>query len=54
MDQADSEARPIDSRLRVLIADDHAVTREKVRSILEHHPHFEVIGEADGVKAVID
>ena len=40
-------------KVRVLIADDHAVIRRLVRSKLQSHPHFEVCGEAtDGGQAV--
>jgi two-component system, NarL family, nitrate/nitrite response regulator NarL len=53
MTQTLAEATPIDGRLRVLIADDHAVIRKSVRSILEKHSRFEIIGEAtDGAKAI--
>jgi DNA-binding NarL/FixJ family response regulator len=39
--------------IRVLIADDHAVTREGVRSYLYSRPDVEVVGEAaDGARAV--
>jgi DNA-binding NarL/FixJ family response regulator len=41
------------SRLRILIADDHDVTRRGVRALLENHPAWEVCGEAaDGREAV--
>ena len=40
-------------RIRVLLADDHAVTREGLQSILERSEEFEVVGQArDGVEAV--
>ena len=53
MPQTASKTKPIDRRLRVLIADDHAVIRKRVRSILEQHPRLEIIGEAvDGLKAI--
>jgi DNA-binding NarL/FixJ family response regulator len=40
-------------RIRILIADDHPVIREIVRSTLERYPHFEVCGLAvDGAEAV--
>lgn len=40
-------------KIRVIIADDHAVVREGTRHILDHEPDIEVIGEAvDGVQAV--
>lgn len=45
--------KPVNQRLRILIADDHPIIRREVRSILERHPHFEVCGEAsDGAKAI--
>ena len=40
-------------KIRILIADDHAVLREGMRSILERENGFEVVGEAsDGEEAV--
>lgn len=43
------EARPI----RILLADDHRLMREGVRTLLEGHDDIEVIGEAaDGCRAV--
>ena len=39
-------------RIRVLLADDHAVTREGLQVILERSEEFEVVGQArDGVEA---
>jgi DNA-binding NarL/FixJ family response regulator len=39
--------------LRILIADDHEVARQGIRSLLEDHPGWEVCGEAkDGREAV--
>ena len=41
------------SRIRVLLADDHAITREGLNSILAGSEEFEVVGLAkDGVEAV--
>jgi DNA-binding NarL/FixJ family response regulator len=40
-------------RVRILLADDHTVMRAGLRSLLERHPNFEVVGEAgDGREAV--
>ncbi|MBI4285399.1 MAG: response regulator transcription factor [Chloroflexi bacterium] len=40
-------------KLRVLIADDHAIVREGFRSLLEAQPDLQVVGEAaDGEEAV--
>jgi NarL family two-component system response regulator LiaR len=41
------------SPIRILIADDHAMVREGIRSFIEVNPDMEVVGEAaDGVEAV--
>ena len=41
------------TKIRILIADDHAVLREGMRNLLEKEKDFEVIGEAcDGEEAV--
>jgi DNA-binding NarL/FixJ family response regulator len=41
------------SNLRILIADDHEVARDGIRSMLDEHPGWEVCGEArDGREAV--
>ncbi len=43
----------INTPIRVLVVDDHAVVREGIRSVLERQPGFEVVGEAgDGTAAV--
>lgn len=45
----DTESRPA----RILVADDHAMFREGLISLLSHEPQFEVVGEAaDGQQAV--
>ena len=45
--------KPPRKRIRVLLADDHPVVREGLRSFLAAQPHLEIIGEAeDGEKAV--
>lgn len=36
-----------DTRIRVVVADDHPVVRGMVRTALQQHPHFEVCGEAE-------
>ena len=42
-----------DVRIRVVVADDHPVVRGMVRTTLQQHPHFEVVGEAeDGAEAI--
>lgn len=47
-----SDARS-EQRIRILIADDHAIVREGLRALIETEPHMELIAEAaDGVEAV--
>ena len=42
-----------DSRIRILLADDHALVREGIRRVLEEDPEFEVVAEVgDGEEAV--
>lgn len=39
--------------IRVLLVDDHALFRSGIRSLLQRHPEFEVVGEAgDGMEGV--
>src|SRR5271169_3405979 len=53
MAEASAKPKPANGKVRVLLADDHAAIRERVRLILEQHPRFEVIGEApDGAEAI--
>jgi len=41
------------SKIKVLIADDHAIVREGIRMILALHDDIEVVGEAaDGIEAI--
>jgi DNA-binding NarL/FixJ family response regulator len=47
------EAPPASSRTRVLIADDHPIVREGLRTVLSQEPEIEVVGEAaTGVEAL--
>ncbi|HEU4683629.1 MAG TPA: response regulator [Nitrospira sp.] len=40
-------------RIRLLLVEDQTLVRHSLRSVLEAHPHFELIGEAsDGEEAV--
>jgi DNA-binding NarL/FixJ family response regulator len=40
-------------KIRVVIADDHAILREGVRALLQLHPDIEVVGEAADGKAAL-
>jgi len=41
------------SKVRILIVDDHRVVLEGIKSAIQEHPEFEVVGEAiDGLEAV--
>jgi two-component system response regulator DevR len=39
---------------RVLLVDDHEVVRLGLKALLEHHSHFEVVGEASTAKEALD
>lgn len=41
-------------RLRIVLADDHAIVREGLRALIERQPDMEVVGEADNGRAAID
>lgn len=38
----------------ILLVDDHEVVRLGLKSLLEHHAHFEVVGEASNAREAID
>jgi PleD family two-component response regulator len=42
-----------DSRLRLVLADDHAILRQGLRSILDAEPDLEVVGEASNVNDAV-
>jgi two-component system, NarL family, response regulator NreC len=44
-----SEDRPVDSPISIVLADDHAVVRGALRSLLEDQEGLSVVGEADDV-----
>lgn len=39
---------------RILLVDDHEVVRLGLKSLLEHHPQFEIVGEAGTAKEAVD
>jgi DNA-binding NarL/FixJ family response regulator len=42
------------SKQRLLLVDDHEVVRLGLRALLEHHPQFEVVGEAANSKETME
>jgi DNA-binding NarL/FixJ family response regulator len=40
-------------KIKIIIADDHHLVREGLRSILEHDPDFQIIGEASNGREVV-
>jgi len=43
----------VENKLRIVLADDHTILREGLRSLLSADPNFDIVGEADdGRKAV--
>lgn len=52
-DVMDSPGAPSPTKLRIFLADDHAVLRSGLRLLLNNQPDMEVVGEAgDGVETV--
>ena len=39
---------------RILLVDDHEVVRLGLKSLLERHPHFEIIGEASSAREALE
>jgi two-component system, NarL family, response regulator DevR len=51
--QRDRDVR-VASRIRILIADDHEIMRQGIRSALEHEPDMTIVGDAEtGRQAII-
>lgn len=42
------------AKQRILLVDDHEVVRLGLRALLEHHPQFEVVGEAATAKEALE
>lgn len=51
--QQDTSASNLSSKIRLLIVDDHVLIREGIRSLLENQPDIDIIGEAtNGSEAI--
>jgi two-component system response regulator DevR len=42
------------TKQRIVLVDDHELVRLGLKSLLEHHPQFEVVGEAGTAKEAVD
>ena len=42
------------AKQRILIVDDHEVVRLGLKALIEHHPQFEVVGEAGNAKDAVE
>lgn len=42
------------TKQRIILVDDHEVVRLGLKSLLERHPHFDVIGEASNAKEALE
>ena len=42
------------ARQRILLVDDHEVVRLGLRSLLEQHPNFDVVAEAETAREAIE
>ena len=39
---------------RIILVDDHEVVRLGLKSLLERHPHFDVVGEAGSAREALE
>ena len=44
----------MEQKVKVVIADDSAIIRERVRAVLEESPHIEVVGEVEDGPAAVE
>ena len=42
------------AKQRIVIVDDHEVVRLGLKSLLDRHPHFEVVGEAGSAREALE
>jgi two-component system response regulator DevR len=42
------------NKQRIFIVDDHEVVRLGLKALLEHHPQFEVVGEAGNAREALE
>ena len=42
------------AKQRILLVDDHEVVRLGLKSLLERHPQFEVVGEASSAREALE
>ena len=48
------DSKQIKANKRILLADDHSVTREELAALLNHEPDLEVVGEACNGEEVVE
>ena len=52
---ANSSSRETDGKIcRILLVEDHPLTRQGMRAVLSRHPGFEICGEADNAPKALD
>ena len=48
------DRRETGERIRILLVDDHALIRVGMRSIIEHEPDMDIVGEADDPRSAVE
>ena len=48
------DRRESGERIRILLVDDHALIRVGMRSIIEHEPDMDIVGEADDPRSAVE
>jgi two-component system response regulator NreC len=51
--ESDMSIKKSDGRIRILLADDHKIMREGLRSLLEKQPSMEVVAEAENGRTAV-
>ncbi len=53
VDRPETDGSPDDSRIRVVLANDHSGLRRSLRSLLDHEDDLDVVGEASDFEAAV-
>jgi len=48
------EPAPVSTKLKVLLVDDHPITRQGMKALVNQQPNLEVCGEADNAPYAIE
>ena len=52
--KAETSFKPDESKIRIILADDHPLVRQALRSVLERQPDFEIVAEVNNGEAAVE